>query len=307
MQFTKDQIETSLRTFKSRRDNLLHEDTAAFNHHLERFLEFCNTDPLTQTVLAPFETKTVANLNQWWADATKYRTPQLSFPSDPDDELAFRYQLIKMARTDVNHILRLGLAHGKHEAGEAEELFRTLIVRQFAEELSQRLGAAADLATPEARAVQAVPLNRIPSSKEAKIFLSHKSVDKPLVQLYYQALKTVGFEPWLDEPNMPAGSNLERELIRGFEESCAAVFFITANFKDQQYLATEIDYAILQKRKKEKKFAIITLRYADASPVPGLLMPYVYRNISNDLDGFHELVKALPIELGPIRWKADVV
>jgi len=106
---------------------------------------------------------------------------------------------------------------------------------------------------------------------------------------------------------MPAGSNLERELLRGFEESCAAVFFVTANFRDERYLAAEVDYAVLQKRKKEKKFAIITLRYAGASPVPPLLTTYVYKDVSNDLEGFRELVKALPIELGPIRWKADVV
>ncbi len=307
MHFTKDEIETSLRTFKSRRDNVLHEDTAAFNHHLERFLEFCSADPLIQTVLAPFEARTVSDLKKWWADATMYRNPQLSFPSVADDEFALRYQLIKSAQTDPHRILRLGLAHGKTKAGEPEELFRTLIVRQFAEELSVRLGEAANLATPEARAVQAVPLNRIPSPKEAKIFLSHKSIDKPLVQRYYQALRTIGFDPWLDEPNMPAGSNLERELVRGFEGSCAAVFFITANFRDEKYLAAEIDYAIAQKRSKDKKFAIITLRYADACPVPSLLTPYVYKDISNDLDGFYVLVKALPIELGPIRWKEDVV
>lgn len=106
---------------------------------------------------------------------------------------------------------------------------------------------------------------------------------------------------------MPAGSNLERELLRGFEESCAAVFFITGNFTDDRYLATEVDYAAIQKRKKGRKFAIITLRYSDASPVPGLLTPYVYRDVANDLDGFRELLKALPIEMGPIRWRADVV
>src|SRR5207245_3399448 len=114
------------------------------------------------------------------------------------------------------------------------DLVRTLIIRPFAEEMSQRLGTAADLATPDARALQAVPLNRIPSPKEIKIFLSHKSVDKPLVYRYYHALKTLGFDPWLDERNMPAGANLEREVLRGFEESCAAVFFITDSFKDEK-------------------------------------------------------------------------
>lgn len=170
-----------------------------------------------------------------------------------------------------------------------------------------RLGNAANLASPEERALQAVPLNRIPKANETRIFLSHKSVDKPLVYRYYNALKELGFEPWLDEPDMPAGANLEREVFRGFAESCAAVFFITENFKDGKYLTAEVDYAVMQKRKKGKKFAIITLRYPNASPVPDLLTPYIYKDVANDLEGFHELLRALPIETGPIRWKARVV
>lgn len=306
MQFAKEEIINSLRTFKNRRDSLLHEDVATFDHHLERFLEFCNADLLARSVLAPLETKSVVDPNEWWAAATE-QEPKLSFPSDSDEELALRYRLIKSAQAEPNHIVSLGIAHRLNKMDDWVELFRTLLVRPFADDLSHRLGTAADLATPEARAVQAVPLSRIPASTEVKIFLSHKSVDRPLVYRYYQALKVLGFDPWLDEPNMPAGSNLERELLRGFEESCAAVFFITGNFVDQNYLATEVDYAILQKRKKGKKFAIITLRCTDASPVPSLLMPYIYKDITNDLDGFQALVKALPIELGPTRWKVDVV
>ena len=129
----------------------------------------------------------------------------------------------------------------------------------------------------------------------------------PLVYRYYYALKEVGFDPWLDEPNMSAGANLERELLRGFEESCAAVFFLTENFADANYLATEVDYAVREKRKKGKKFAIVTLRYAKSVSVPALLDRYIYRDVDNDLEGFRELVRALPIESGPVRWKADVV
>jgi hypothetical protein len=306
MLFAKEDVENSLRSFKTRRDSLLHEDIETFDHQYDRFLEFCNTDSLTRSVLDPLDAKCSVDLDEWWAAATNYR-PKLSFPPDRDTELALRYKIMKCAKAQPDLIISMGIAHQKGEMNSQVELFRTLIVRPFVEDLSYRLGEAANLATPEARAVQAVPLNRIPASTEVKIFLSHKSVDKPLVHRYYHALKAVGFEPWLDEPNMPAGSNLERELLRGFEESCAAVFFITDNFRDEKYLATEIDYAVRQKRGKGRKFAIITLRYSDASPVPSLLATYVYRNISNDLEGFHELVKALPIELGPIRWRADVV
>lgn len=302
----KEDVVNSLRTFKSRRDDLLHEDVSTFDHHFARFIDFCETDPIVRSILSPLEAKYNIDLGQWWQAATQ-RPSKLDFPSDSDEELVLRYRIIKSAQSQPNYIFHLGLAHSQSKNDAMIELFRNLLVRPLAEDLSHRLGSAADLATPEARDLQAVPLNRIPSARETKIFLSHKSVDKPLVYRYYHALRLLGFDPWLDESNMSAGANLERELLRGFEESCAAVFFITENFRDQNYLATEVDYAISQKRKKGKKFAIITLRYTDASPVPGLLEPYIYKNVSNDLAGFQALVQALPIELGPIRWKADVI
>lgn len=306
LRLNKEDVLNSLRTFKTRRDNLLHEDVSTFSHHYERFIDFCESDPLARSVLIPIENRSVVDTDEWWNEATQ-RPSKLTFPSDPDEELSLRYRLIKSVRTQQNHIFHLGVAHYESKLASATELFRTLLVRPFVDELSHRLGTAADLATPEARALQAVPLSRIPGTAETKIFLSHKSVDKPLVYRYYHTLKTLGFDPWLDEPNMPAGANLERELLRGFEESCAAVFFITESFKDERYLATELDYAILQKRKKGNKFAIITLRYTNAAAVPGLLTPYIYKDVSNDLEGFQLLVRALPIELGPTRWKANVI
>jgi len=302
----RDAVTESLRQFKRYRDDLLHEDTSTFDHHYERFLQFCKADPLVQSVLLPLEQKYTVDVEAWWAGATN-RPARTTMPSNPDEELLLRYRLLQSVEDKPNEVFSLGIAHGHDKQQEWLEFFRTLIIRPFAEELSNRLGTAANLATPEARAAQAVPLIRIPSPKEIRIFLSHKSVDKPLVYRYYHTLKTIGFDPWLDETNMPAGANLEREVLRGFEESCAAVFFITESFRDEKYLAAAIDYAIMQKRKKEKKFAIITLRYANAAAIPGLLTPYIYRDIMNDLQGFKELVTALPIELGPCRWKADVV
>ena len=100
---------------------------------------------------------------------------------------------------------------------------------------------------------------------------------------------------------MDAGANLERELIRGFNESCAVVFFMTEHFKEEKYLATDIDYAVQQKTRKEKKFSIITLRHPGANEFPDLLQRFIWRDIENDLEGFHEIIKALPIELGPVR------
>jgi hypothetical protein len=299
----KDTITSSLRKFVERRDDLLHEDADGFDLHLSRFLELCENDELLTTVLLPITNKNSPDADSWWKQMSNN---EIEFPTNSDEDLALRYSILQSVKNDPNKVYGFTFAYGKRKKDEGIELFRSLVIRPFTTELSDRLSKAANLATPEERALQAVPLSRIPSATEIRIFLSHKSVDKPIVKKYYKVLKELGFDPWLDEPDMPAGTNLERGIFAGFEKSCAAVFFITANFKDESYLAAEVDYAIAQKRKKGNKFAIITLRYTDASPVPGLLTPYIYKNIENDLEGFYELVRALPVELGQTRWKKEI-
>ncbi len=306
MEFSKDDITHSLKQFKTRRDALLHEDEDTFDHHLHRFIEYCESDILVRPILEPLQQRFSDNVAAWWQDLN-HSDGKFSFPSNPDEEFIFFYRLLKSLDQDENLIWSFGIRAGKHKRDEAVALFISLITRPFVESLTDRLSKAADLATPQAREMQAVPLIRIPSDNEIKIFLSHKSVDKPMVRRYYDALKQAGFTPWFDEPEMAAGANLERAIFQGFEESCAAVFFITENFKDEKYLGAEVDYAIRQKRKKDKKFAIITLRYAKVQDVPGLLQTFIFKDVENDLQGFYEVLRALPIELGPIRWKANTV
>ncbi len=306
MDQTLEQVTESIRDFVTRRDALLHEDKSTFEHHLERFLQFWNTDRLAEGVIQPLLAGKNTDVDAWWAQLSN-RDSKLAFPTVKDEDMALRYHIMKSVIANPRLVLKFGMALGKYKHDEGIELFRSVIIRPFAEEMTYRLGNAANIASPEARTMQAVPLNRIPGLNETRIFLSHKSADKPLVRRYHDTLKTLGFMPWLDESVMPAGANLEREIFKGFAESCAAVFFITESFRDEKYLAAEIDYAVMQKRKKGDKFAIITLRYHGSAAVPDLLTPYIYKDITNDLEGFDELLRALPIELGPARWKADVV
>ena len=118
-------------------------------------------------------------------------------------------------------------------------------------------------------------------SDAKKIFLSHRSADKAKVVDFKKTLELLGYEPWLDEDAMPAGTSLERGLLQGMKESCGVVFFITPSFRDEGYLQTEIDYAVQEKRKKEDKFAIITLLFDSdddgRAQIPELLESYVWK------------------------------
>lgn len=140
-----------------------------------------------------------------------------------------------------------------------------------------------------------------------KIFLSHKSLNKPKVRKFKSLLTTLGFQVWLDEDDMPAGDKLERALLKGFQESCAAIFFITPDYLDEGFLQTEVDYAIAEKRKKGDEFSIISLVMKDQNnkkgTVPELLKSYVWKEPKDNLEAIEEIIKALPIKVGEVQWK----
>ncbi|PNE10736.1 MAG: hypothetical protein CR217_12655 [Beijerinckiaceae bacterium] len=139
-----------------------------------------------------------------------------------------------------------------------------------------------------------------------RIFLSHKGSNKAWVRQFKTTLALLGFDPWFDEDAMPAGTNLERGILKGFTDSCAAVFFITPEFKDESFLATEVDYAIKEKREKTDRFAIITLVIGDGTvkgKVPDLLHGYVWKEPKSDLEALQEIIRALPIHVGDVRWR----
>jgi TIR domain len=139
-----------------------------------------------------------------------------------------------------------------------------------------------------------------------RVFLSHKGADKPLVREFKHTLELLGYDPWLDEDDMQAGAELERSLLKGFTESCAAIFFVTPSYVDDSYLASEVDYAIQEKRKKGDKFAIITLVLGEGDSeemVPELLRRYVWKKPNSDLEAFREIIKALPVKSGAVYWK----
>ncbi len=142
------------------------------------------------------------------------------------------------------------------------------------------------------------------------IFLSHKGPNKTTVRDFKSTLEVLGYEPWLDEDAMPAGTTLERGLLQGMQSSCAVVFFITSDFKDEGYLQTEIDYAIQEKRTKQERFAIITLQFVDGdggkAEIPGLLKPYVWKAPETPLEALREIVRALPIGATTIEWRDEV-
>tara|TARA_A100001391_G_scaffold180042_3_gene145312 strand:+ start:482 stop:1603 length:1122 start_codon:yes stop_codon:yes gene_type:complete len=147
-------------------------------------------------------------------------------------------------------------------------------------------------------------------SDAKKIFLSHKGVDKQEIRDYKSTLQSLGYDPWLDEDAMPAGTSLERGLLKGMSDSCGVVFFITPSFRDEGYLETEIDYAIREKRKKGDNFAIIAIQFVaddgSVGEIPDLLKQFVWKTPKSELDALREIVRALPVVAGSVDWRDEL-
>lgn len=148
------------------------------------------------------------------------------------------------------------------------------------------------------------------ANQSKKIFLSHKGSDKNMVIDFKDTLKLLGYDPWLDDDAMPAGTPVDRAIMQGMNDSCAVVFFITASFEDRGYLQTEVDYAIREKYRKGDKFSIITLVFSDAggntARIPDLLEPFAWKTPSTHLEALREIVRALPIAPATVDWRSQV-
>jgi len=141
--------------------------------------------------------------------------------------------------------------------------------------------------------------------RPSRIFLSHSTADKPLVRPFESALREFRYEPWLDESAMTAGVRLHSGLKTGLQNSCAAVFFLTANFKDERYLAEEVAIALEEKRRRPDQFAIIPIDFSTLGatvPVPDRLKEFVRVTSSTDMAVLVQLIRALPIRPGRPLW-----
>src|SRR4051794_25124929 len=152
MEMTKQQITQSMRIFVDRRDKLLHDDDSAFEVHLNRFVDFCQSDPLVQKVLTPIIATNEFDVDAWWNVLTSGEergVKDLHLPSSTDAELAARFQIIRSFVSDTNNrqVWRFGFLFGKRKLDESVTIFRTIMIRPFADELTHRLGDAANLAT----------------------------------------------------------------------------------------------------------------------------------------------------------------
>jgi hypothetical protein len=77
-----------------------------------------------------------------------------------------------------------------------------------------------------------------------KVFLNHASEDRALVLPYFEKLRALGHEPWIDKKLLP-GQNWDEEIQRAFFSSDVVLIFMTPrSVRKRGYVQREIHDAL---------------------------------------------------------------
>lgn len=133
--------------------------------------------------------------------------------------------------------------------------------------------------------------------ESARIFLSHKGVNKPLVEKIDAALCTLNLKPWLDKHDLPVGTPLVRGVDDAFSNCCAAVFFVSGDFVDAGVIGQEIDRALHENALRPEGFKVIPLVLRQHggidAHVPKPLQKLKWETV-DDIEILPTILKALP-------------
>ncbi len=133
--------------------------------------------------------------------------------------------------------------------------------------------------------------------ENSRIFLSHKGVNKPLIEKVDRALRLLNLKTWFDRDDLSAGDPLVRGVDAAFAQCSAAVFFLSAEFTDAGVIRKEVDKAIHEQATRADGFKIIPIVLAQHGGsddrVPDPLKTLVWKTV-DDIDIVPTILKALP-------------
>jgi nucleotide-binding universal stress UspA family protein len=126
-----------------------------------------------------------------------------------------------------------------------------------------------------------------------KIFLCHSSNDKPTVRSLYRRLRRDGMEPWLDEENLDAGQEWEREILKAVRSSHIVLVCLSRNSINKAgYVQKEIKFALdVADEQPENTIFIVPLKLEECD-VPERLQCWHWINLFDET-GYERLMRAL--------------
>jgi hypothetical protein len=138
-----------------------------------------------------------------------------------------------------------------------------------------------------------------------KIFLAHASEDKDLVRDLHSRLRSHGFNPWLDELDIPVGKNWRTAIPKAIRESDIFIACLSQrSVQKQGYIQREFRLALeVYAEKPPETIYLIPLKF-DECEIPDLQLPTLSISLRDfqwldywKADGFDRLVISIELEV----------
>lgn len=105
-----------------------------------------------------------------------------------------------------------------------------------------------------------------------KVFISHSAIDKPLVRKLSRAIKSGGFEVWLDEHELVVGDPLGKRIAEALQVAKVVIVVVSPDSMKSHWLKYELNLATERMVKGECRVIPVVIGGDDIPPeVMGLL------------------------------------
>jgi tetratricopeptide (TPR) repeat protein len=131
--------------------------------------------------------------------------------------------------------------------------------------------------------------------KKYNVFLSYRSVNRTWVINLYDVLREQGYEVFLDQYNLLAGSSLNRVLGEALEASQSGVLVWSDATRDSDWVKDEYNLMMDMARATGQQFKFVPIKLDESELPQGFIKEYLYLDFSSYPDGPNggELLKLL--------------
>ena len=131
-----------------------------------------------------------------------------------------------------------------------------------------------------------------------KVFLSHSSSDKALVESVYNALEKD--TAWLDRAEIEWGDLFIDKITEGIENASDFLIFWSASAKKSEWVRLELNMAFI--RMLSERAIRLKVLVLDKTELPIYLKPYHFIDVSGSNDPVREVIDKLKPAIGePVR------
>ncbi|MRG48991.1 TIR domain-containing protein [Chitinophaga sp. SYP-B3965] len=131
-----------------------------------------------------------------------------------------------------------------------------------------------------------------------KIFLSHSSFDKPIVERIFQELQKEEIKVWFDKYEIDGGDSITDKLNEGLAKSDIGLLCYSRNFLNSKWAGDEMKYFFRNRMASGKKNFIILNIDLEISEFPPLLQDYKHIKVNTEgwMEDLIAVIRKMKIE-----------